>query len=118
MWTHNEDELVNIRNYINLEDQGRIRMNQTGILNFFYVEKQTEKLNDWVNDREWDKYIQINVAQVQENWDLNKKDHVNETIYDIKLCTLQDFLDVNDEPTARKLYESWEGFTIMCPKLD
>ena len=37
-------------------------MNETGILNFFYVDKQTEKLNDWVNDRKWDQYIQINVA--------------------------------------------------------
>jgi hypothetical protein len=62
MWTHNEDDLLNIRNYLDLNDQGRVQMNSTGILNFFYVEKQTQKLNDWVNDKEWNQYIQIHVA--------------------------------------------------------
>ena len=53
MWSHNENNLLNIRNYYNLQEEGKIRMNDTGILNFFFVEKQTEKLNDWMNDKEW-----------------------------------------------------------------
>ena len=59
MLTKSNDSVNNIRTYRNLEEAGRTYMNQTNMLNFFYVNKQNDQ--NWRYDHLTDEYIKIEI---------------------------------------------------------
>ena len=59
------------------------------------------------------KYINTTAVQIDTNWNLKGNNFMNETNFEMKPCTLQDFGE--DEVSAKYFY-SWNGFMLLCPK--
>lgn len=58
-------------------------------------------------------YIDAKAIQIDTDWNQKGENHINETIFEMRTCTKEDF---GNSSTSVKYFESWKGFLILCPE--
>lgn len=119
MMLYEDNKLVTQLKYTNLEELGQVPFRKMNINPFFVLRKQL--LNDaplFLNET-LSRYLDIKFSQVDTDWHKPNDDgRFTYKEFKAKQCTVEDFTngdETNDE--AMRLYNSWEGFSLVCPDI-
>ena len=106
----------NFKNYQTLLDFDKIEDVKYEDLNatiFFAVRKKIDKKAPIYMKDGLDRYINITFMQAEEDWD-NQEEVIKERLIKTKQCDQYDF---GTDDTSKKLFESWNGFSLFCPQV-
>ena len=105
------DKNVSTVGLLNLEKLGVVPFNDTKVVLFHVLRKHKKEGQQLLfEDGELDQYLDIQWVNKLSDWNNNE---FKEIVYKTKICEPSDF---GDDEKAISLFNSWKGFTLICPE--
>jgi hypothetical protein len=97
---------------IDLEDFGKVDLKKTNYYSYNVFKKQTNKGGALPIDKDFYKNLDVYYIERTIDWYKPAGKRVTKRRFEAKPCELEDF---GDPKYGKKIYDTWDGFSIMCP---
>ena len=117
LW-HEDDSNFTEVNTLDLDQYGVKDFSETDMFMFHVIRKQ--KSGALFLSEDLERYIDISYMQISKDYFKPKSDPLYKVKTKIKpkQCELKDFLRYEGDQEAKKYFESWPGYSLICPDFD